>query len=62
MKAYHVISGILFGLVAAVHLLRLVNHWSLVLGPWSAPMAASWIGLIITVCLSIWSFRLMKGY
>ncbi len=60
MKAYHVISGIIFGLVAVAHLLRLINQWPLVLGPWSAPMAVSWVGLIITTCLSIWSFRLIR--
>jgi len=60
MKPYHLVSGIIFGLVALMHLLRLINQWPLILGPWSAPMSISWIGLIVTGCLSIWSFRLIR--
>ncbi len=33
-RAYLVISGIIFGVVAVLHLLRLVNDWSFQLGPW----------------------------
>lgn len=60
MKPYLFISGMIFGLVAVVHLLRLVNHWPLVLGSWSAPMSMSVVGLMIGGCLSIWAFRLMR--
>jgi hypothetical protein len=60
MKAYHIISGILFGLVALAHLVRIINQWELTLGPWSPPMTASWIGLIVTAVLSVWSFRLIR--
>ena len=59
MKLYHYISGSVFGIVAIGHLLRLINAWLVVLGPWTAPMVASWIGLAIAGCLSIWSFRLI---
>jgi hypothetical protein len=61
MKLYHIISGTLFGLVAVLHLLRIINQWPLLIGTWSAPMSLSWLGFIVTGCLSIWSFRLMKA-
>ncbi len=60
MKTYHLISGIIFGLVALAHLLRIINQWPLILGPWSAPMLISWIGLFITGYLCIWSFSLIR--
>jgi len=60
MKPYHVISGSIFGLVAIAHLLRLINQWPLVLGPYAVPLPISWAGLIITGCLSFWSFRLIR--
>jgi hypothetical protein len=61
MKLYHIVSGTLFGLVAILHLLRIINQWPLVLGPWSAPISISWVGFIFLTCLSIWSFRLMNN-
>ena len=60
MKPYHIITGILFGIVALVHLFRLINQWPLTLGPWSVSMSISWIGLIVTGCLCIWSFSLIR--
>lgn len=60
MKPYHIVTGTLFGIVALVHLLRLINQWPLILGSWSAPMSISWAGLIVTGCLCVWSFRLMR--
>lgn len=58
MKGYLVISGIIFSLVALAHLLRLLNHWDVVIGPWNAPMFLSWGGLIVPGCLAAWAFRL----
>jgi hypothetical protein len=61
MKPYHLVSGIIFGVVALVHLLRLINQWPLILGPWSAPMSISWVAFIIAGYLSVWSFRLIRS-
>ena len=41
-RTYLVISGAIFGTVAVLHLLRIVNSWSLELGAWSVPMWVSW--------------------
>ena len=37
-RAYLITSGTIFGIVAILHSLRVVNDWALVLGSWSAPM------------------------
>lgn len=57
-RAYVILSGTIFGIVAALHLLRVVQGWPLTLGPWSAPMSASWVGAFVTAMLCLWSNRL----
>jgi hypothetical protein len=60
MKTYHYLTGGVFAVVALVHLLRIINHWPLILGSWDAPMYASWLGLMVAGFLCIWSFRLLR--
>ena len=57
-RAYLVISGTIFGIVAILHLLRVVNGWAFVLGPWSIPMSASWFGTLVPALLCVWALRL----
>ncbi|MGB3563779.1 MAG: hypothetical protein WBH75_03605 [Thermoanaerobaculia bacterium] len=57
-RAYLVISGTIFGFVAILHLLRVVNSWAVVVGPWSAPMWISWLGTLVPVVLCVWALRL----
>jgi hypothetical protein len=56
MSAYAVISALIFAVVAAVHLIRLLNRWDVQIGPYSVPMSVSWIGLVIAALISIWGF------
>lgn len=57
-KIYLIVSGGIFCLVAVAHLIRLVNGWSVEVGPWAAPLWVSWFGAVITAVLSICAFRL----
>ena len=59
-QTYFLISGMVFAIVAIVHLLRIINQFQIVVGTWSAPMAVSWVGLIISGILSYWGFMLMS--
>lgn len=59
-RMYFLISGLIFAIVAVVHLLRIINQFQIVIGTWSAPMAVSWIGFIIPALLSYWGFTLMS--
>lgn len=56
-RAYLIVSGAIFGLVAALHLLRVVNDWVFELGPWSVPMSFSWLGTLLPALLCAWAFR-----
>jgi hypothetical protein len=49
-RPYLIVSGSLFGLVALLHLLRLVYGWAV-------PEAASAIGMIVAAGLYAWAFR-----
>jgi hypothetical protein len=59
-RAYLAISGTVFGIVAALHLLRVANGWAVEVGPWSAPMAISLLGTIFPAVLCAWAFRLIS--
>jgi hypothetical protein len=60
-RAYLLISGVIFGLVAALHLIRLVNQWTFEMGPWSIPMWMSWLGTIVPAALCGWAFHLLSS-
>lgn len=57
-RPYLLVSGLVFAVVAVLHLLRVVNGWSFQLGPLDLPMAVSWLGAIVPGILSVWAFRL----
>jgi hypothetical protein len=59
VQLYLVISAIVFGLVAIIHLIRAVNGWSFVIGPITIPVWGSWIGFILTAALCLWSVSLV---
>ncbi len=58
IRAYLVISGIIFGAVAVLHGLRVGNSWAFQLGPWWFPMWVSWLGMIVPALLCLWAFWL----
>lgn len=57
-KAYFLVSGLIFFVVAGAHLSRLVQRWDISLGSWHAPYWASVPGLLIPGLLAVWGFRL----
>ena len=54
-------AGIVFGLVAVVHLLRLVYKFEVVIAGKSIPLWANVVGFLIAGSLSIWMFTLVDG-
>ncbi len=53
-KTYFGLTGIVFSLVALLHLVRLIRGWAVTIGDWTAPLWISWVGLLIAgfLCLS----------
>lgn len=60
-QIYLVVSAIIFGLVAIIHLVRALNNWAFIVGPVSLPISASWVGFIITAALCLWAVRLITS-
>jgi hypothetical protein len=61
-KNYLIISAGVFVLVAILHFVRLLNHWSLQVGTVIVPFWGSWLGLALGVALSFWAFRLIARW
>jgi len=53
-KARLIVSGLVFLLLALVHLYRVINPFPIIIGTNVVPEAASYIGLIIFGLLAIW--------
>lgn len=57
-KTFSTITAVIFGVVAILHLLRLVLGWAVVVESWTVPMWVSWIGLIVAGGLSYYGTKL----
>ncbi len=54
---YSVVSGGVFGLVAALHAVRALNQWPLEVGGLGIPVWCSWVAAFGAGGLCVWAFR-----
>jgi D-alanyl-D-alanine carboxypeptidase len=59
MRAYLWISGLIFGAVTLLHILRLAYGWQAQIGGWTVPLELSWLGVIVAGGLCAWAFRVL---
>ena len=59
-KTFRKVAGLVFTLVAVLHLLRLVLRWDVVIDTWVAPMWVSWIAFAIAGFLAYSAFTIEK--
>jgi hypothetical protein len=52
-----IVAGIVFSIVAILHLLRIIYHWEVIIAGQSIPMSVSIVGFVVTAILAIWMFR-----
>jgi len=57
-KKFHVVAGVLFTLVALLHLSRILFGFSFVLGSWDVPYWINGLGTVVTAFLAWMSFSL----
>jgi hypothetical protein len=57
-KTFSLVAGIVFGLVALFHLVRIFAQWPLIIGDWSVPKSVSWVALIVAGGLALLGLRL----
>jgi len=58
MRAYLLVSGLLFGVVAVVHILRLAYGWPVQIAGFMVPLDVSWAGIVVPGALCVWAFIL----
>ena len=57
-KTYFAVSAIIFGLVAALHLVRAIKGLSFEIGTFVVPIWVSWVGAIVAAVLCAFGVRL----
>jgi len=60
-RSYFLVSAVLFSLVAAGHLLRLVFELPVTVDGYAVPLSVSLIGCIVPGLLAAWAIRLMRS-
>jgi hypothetical protein len=56
-RTYNTLTALLFLIIAALHLLRIVFGWPAQIGGWSIPVWVSWLALVATGVLAALGFR-----
>ncbi|HKQ60757.1 MAG TPA: hypothetical protein VJS92_05680 [Candidatus Polarisedimenticolaceae bacterium] len=59
-RPYLLLSAGIFGLVALMHVLRVILAVPVSIGETVVPPAASWLGLVAAGALAVWGFRLAR--
>ncbi|MCX6270962.1 MAG: hypothetical protein NTU44_07030 [Bacteroidetes bacterium] len=54
------IAGTIFGVVACIHLLRLITGISVTIGGWMLPMWINVLGFIACIILGAWLWKLSR--
>ena len=60
MKKFLFVVSIVFGVVAIMHLLRVVYGVDVIVGTWDVPMYISVVGLIVPGVLAVLGFHYAK--
>jgi hypothetical protein len=55
-NAYAAVSALIFAIVMVMHLIRIVDRWSVAIGPYNISMNVSWVALVVAAPLAIWGF------
>ena len=55
-NAYAAVSALIFAIVSVMHVVRLINRWPVVIGPYNISMNVSWAALVVSALLAIWGF------
>jgi len=59
-KLYLIISGAIFFLVGVFHLLRLLNHWPILVGTRTIPHSLSYVGFPVSTGYAVWAYWLLR--
>jgi hypothetical protein len=54
---YRLISGIIFGVVAIIQIIRATSEWPVQIGPYAVPVWFSWVAFVVAGALCVAAFR-----
>jgi hypothetical protein len=54
---YRLISGIIFGVVAIIQIIRAISEWPVQIGPYAVPVWFSWVAFVVAGALCVTAFR-----
>lgn len=54
---YVVVSGAVFGVVAALQAVRALSQWPVLVGTIEIPVWVSWLAMVVAGSLCAWAFR-----
>ena len=60
LRTFSVTAGMIFALMALVHLVRIYLGWSIVIDSWSIPIWMSWIGFVVAGGLAYLGLRAVR--
>jgi hypothetical protein len=58
-NAYAAVSALIYAIVSVMHVVRLINRWPVVIGPYNISMNVSWAALVVAGLIAIWGFTLV---
>lgn len=60
LRSYATVSIAVFTLVALVQVVRALAGFPIQIGPYSVPVAASWLIAVVTAALAFWGMRALR--
>jgi hypothetical protein len=54
---YRLVSGIIFGVVAIIQIIRAISEWPVQIGPYAVPVWFSWVAFVVACALCVTAFR-----
>lgn len=59
-ESFSVTAGVIFLIIAILHVLRIIIGWDAIIGGWAVPSWVSWLAIIVAGYLAYEGFRLAK--
>lgn len=61
-RTFTTIAGVVFGIIAALHALRLLSGWEATIGDWRVPFWVSWMAIGVFGWLTYAAWTIKKKY
>ena len=59
-KTFSLVAGVVFSVVALMHVVRVALGWQVVFAGWTVPMWVSWLGAVVTGFLAYQGLSLSR--